>query len=216
MLTLAIHTASTTESVALIKGNKVIQEFSWQAHYDESERLLPAIDRILRRAKKSFGDLNRIIVTKGPGPFSSLRIGVTVANVLGLTLKIPVFGVHTTDLWRARLPKKHEGATLLIPAGGNFVAQQKFTEKVPVILRLTEVIPPNQAKDKSLEFFGDLKENDRVGFRWIKKSQLKTFGQAVSQIARRHLKKESPIAPLYFKPPQITVSLKNPSYCIIV
>lgn len=98
MLTLAIDTASEIKSIALFTKKAeqrlgLMYKFSWKGNADETKKLLPAILSILRRSKKTFKDLKRIIVVRGPGQFSALRIGVTVANVLANTLRIPLFSV---------------------------------------------------------------------------------------------------------------------------
>ena len=57
-----------------------------------SQLLLPMIDRILKLNKISPKDLSEIRVNSGPGSFTGVRVGVTVANLLGWYLNIPVNG----------------------------------------------------------------------------------------------------------------------------
>ena len=57
-----------------------------------SQALLPLIVKILERRKIKFSDLVGIEVNPGPGSFTGTRVGVTVANVLGYVLDIPVNG----------------------------------------------------------------------------------------------------------------------------
>src|SRR3989344_4639609 len=57
-----------------------------------SQALLPAIVKILKKNKLKFSDIDSIEVNPGPGSFTGTRVGVTVANVLGYALKIPVNG----------------------------------------------------------------------------------------------------------------------------
>ena len=57
-----------------------------------SQALLPLIVKILERRKIKFYDLVGIEVNPGPGSFTGTRVGVTVANVLGYVLDIPVNG----------------------------------------------------------------------------------------------------------------------------
>ena len=47
-----------------------------------SERILPLIDNTLKQANKKISDINNIIVVNGPGSFTGIRIGVTVAKML--------------------------------------------------------------------------------------------------------------------------------------
>lgn len=61
--------------------------------FNQSEKLLPAIDLLLKNNKAS-GKLKGIGVVVGPGGFTSARIGVAVANALAYGLKIPVAGIR--------------------------------------------------------------------------------------------------------------------------
>lgn len=55
-----------------------------------SQILLPLIDKILKRNKKTLEDVKLIEVNTGPGSFTGTRVGVSVANALGFALDVPV------------------------------------------------------------------------------------------------------------------------------
>ena len=57
-----------------------------------SQRLLPFIVELLKKEEKKLEDIKEIKVNTGPGSFTGLRVGVSVANALGWALKIPVNG----------------------------------------------------------------------------------------------------------------------------
>lgn len=59
---------------------------------DQSADLLVAIEGILKKEKLTFKNLKAILVNRGPGSFTGVRVGVTVANTLGWSLNIPVYG----------------------------------------------------------------------------------------------------------------------------
>lgn len=59
---------------------------------NQSEDLLVAIEGILKRKKLTLKDLTAILVNRGPGSFTGVRVGVTTANALGWSLNISVFG----------------------------------------------------------------------------------------------------------------------------
>ncbi len=64
-----------------------------------SQVLLPLITKILNSQKLEFKDLEGIEVETGPGSFTGLKVGVSVANALGFALNIPVNGKKIeTDL----------------------------------------------------------------------------------------------------------------------
>jgi len=59
---------------------------------DKSQQLLSLINQALKKQKKNLKDISEIEVNLGPGSFTGLRVGVSVANALGWALKIPVNG----------------------------------------------------------------------------------------------------------------------------
>lgn len=61
--------------------------------FNQSEKLLPAIDLLLKNNKAS-NKLKGVGVVTGPSGFTSVRIGVAVANALSFGLKIPVVGLR--------------------------------------------------------------------------------------------------------------------------
>jgi len=64
----------------------------------QSEDLLNAIDGVLKKEKTSLQDIGSILVNQGPGSYTGVRVGVTVANTLGWSLNVPVFGYKDGEL----------------------------------------------------------------------------------------------------------------------
>ncbi|MFH1226220.1 MAG: tRNA (adenosine(37)-N6)-threonylcarbamoyltransferase complex dimerization subunit type 1 TsaB [bacterium] len=99
---LFINTASNDKiTVALAKAG-FLSAISQPARRRQSEKLLPAIAKLLKQNKTSFhppagGNLKGIIVASGPGSFTSLRIGIAVANTLGYCFNLPVVGVKEKE-----------------------------------------------------------------------------------------------------------------------
>lgn len=82
--------------VSLEKDGKTLKSLSEKNEYG-SQVLLPLITKLLDREKMSFRDLKGIEVETGPGSFTGLRVGVSVANALGFSLGIPVNGKKIED-----------------------------------------------------------------------------------------------------------------------
>lgn len=87
---LYIDTSKTDETVVKIRftaSEEVVREKNTYAH---SQNLLPLIAKLLVRFKLTLSDVDCIEVNTGPGSFTGVRIGVTVANTLGWVLGISV------------------------------------------------------------------------------------------------------------------------------
>lgn len=95
MITLFIDTANSSEvAVGLfINGEKYL--LKKEIARRSSQVVLPLIEEILKRHKMSLHDLTSIEVHTGPGSFTGVRVGVSIANALGFTLEIPVNGRKT-------------------------------------------------------------------------------------------------------------------------
>lgn len=85
-------------SVALKKEGEIMDKLSDENEYG-SQVLLPLIIKILKKNKLEFKDLEGIEVETGPGSYTGLKVGASVANALGFSLNIPVNGKKMeTDL----------------------------------------------------------------------------------------------------------------------
>lgn len=97
MLVLAFDTATPAVTVAVSDGAQVLAEWSAVDPRRHGELLAPGIERVLAEAALRPADLDSIAVGVGPGPYTSLRVGVVTARTLGAVLGIPVHGVCTLD-----------------------------------------------------------------------------------------------------------------------
>ncbi len=78
-------------TVALKEGEEVVDSLSEENEWG-SQVLLPLIEKILKKNKLEFKDLTAIEAEEGPGSFTGLRVGASVAQALGFSLNIPVNG----------------------------------------------------------------------------------------------------------------------------
>jgi len=95
MKILAVDTATTSCSVALFNGRQLLAEEVYTAGKTHSRHLLSIIHGILGRCECTPDDLSGIAVTRGPGTFTGLRIGISTVKGLASALGIPVVGVSS-------------------------------------------------------------------------------------------------------------------------
>jgi tRNA threonylcarbamoyladenosine biosynthesis protein TsaB len=90
-IVLFINTSKEKQlDVFLLIKNRIIAQSILNGNFKVSDSLLGLIDKTLKKKKIKFDQLIGIMVVSGPGPFTSIRIGVTIANTLAFALKIPV------------------------------------------------------------------------------------------------------------------------------
>ncbi|HKX72519.1 MAG TPA: tRNA (adenosine(37)-N6)-threonylcarbamoyltransferase complex dimerization subunit type 1 TsaB [Candidatus Saccharimonadales bacterium] len=118
---LVLRTETKGAYVGLFNGNAEVSKYEWLADRQLAKDLLRVIRDELKKASISWNDLTGVVVFKGPGSFTGLRIGITVANTLAYSLDIPVVGTNGDDEWLAlgldRLEKK-ENDRIVLPFYG--------------------------------------------------------------------------------------------------
>ncbi len=111
---LVIDTAGPICAVNLIDGSTIISEASEDIGRGHAERLMPMIETVM--ADTTWGDITAIAVTRGPGFFTGLRVGLSAARGFGLALGVPVRGVSALDAL-AHAQAAGEPFTLTLKAG---------------------------------------------------------------------------------------------------
>ncbi|MDQ0254169.1 tRNA threonylcarbamoyladenosine biosynthesis protein TsaB [Evansella vedderi] len=95
---LAIDTSTYVLGVAVIKDGEVAGEIITNIKKNHSVRLMTAIRTLLEEVEIKPQDLDKIIVTEGPGSYTGVRIGVTTGKTLAWSLKIPIVGVSSLEV----------------------------------------------------------------------------------------------------------------------
>jgi tRNA threonylcarbamoyladenosine biosynthesis protein TsaB len=97
-LILSIETSTTNCSVSLSKNGKllVVKE-DYDKNYSHAERLHVYIKDVLKYAKVSAKDIDAVAISKGPGSYTGLRIGVSAAKGLCYALDIPLISIPTLE-----------------------------------------------------------------------------------------------------------------------
>jgi tRNA threonylcarbamoyladenosine biosynthesis protein TsaB len=96
-IVLAVDTATRLAGLALYSESQVLAEETWRSFGNHTVELMPALARMLERARLQPEDLAGLVVSIGPGSYTGLRIGLAVVKGLALALKIPTVGVSALD-----------------------------------------------------------------------------------------------------------------------
>jgi len=97
MKILAIRTDKPEAELYIYDNQTKTAEIKWRAHLKLSETLNSKVEEILNKLSISYTDLDGIAVFKGPGSFTGLRIGITVANTLAYSFSIPIVASDGPD-----------------------------------------------------------------------------------------------------------------------
>ncbi|MCX0424033.1 tRNA (adenosine(37)-N6)-threonylcarbamoyltransferase complex dimerization subunit type 1 TsaB [Aeromonas veronii] len=91
---LAVDTATEACSAALLVGDKLFSRWE-EAPRDHTRKILPMVQAVLEDAGISLSDLDAIAFGRGPGSFTGVRIGISVAQGLAFGAGVPLIGIST-------------------------------------------------------------------------------------------------------------------------
>jgi tRNA threonylcarbamoyladenosine biosynthesis protein TsaB len=117
VLLLALDTATAAVTVALHDGHRVLSARSALDSRRHAELLAPQVEQVLAEAGAARTDLTAICCGVGPGPFTSLRVGLVTARTLGFVLGLEVHGICSLDALAAgaaRLGSVRPGTDFLV------------------------------------------------------------------------------------------------------
>lgn len=101
MTILAIDTSNYTLGAALVREKTVMAEYITYLKKNHSVRAMPAVNSLLEDCGIKPQDLTKIAVAKGPGSYTGVRIGVTLAKTLAWSLKLPISAVSSLEVLAA-------------------------------------------------------------------------------------------------------------------
>lgn len=97
MIVLGIETATFSGGVALVKDRETLGVCEENTSLTHSRRLLKSVDTLQRETGLSTNDIDGVAVSIGPGSFTGLRIGLSVAKSIAYTICCDIVGVSTLE-----------------------------------------------------------------------------------------------------------------------
>ena len=95
---LAIDTSTRYASIGLSSEGESVVELTWRSERNHSVELIPSIQSLLKRARISVEEVRAIFIASGPGGFSALRVGMSAAKAMAMSLDVPLVAVNTLDI----------------------------------------------------------------------------------------------------------------------
>lgn len=140
MLILAADTSLPILSVALVKDAQLLGATALEGRSSRNEKLLPAIDWLLSESGTDRKDIDLFAVTRGPGSFTGVRIGLATMQGMALALGKPVCAMSTHE---AIAPER--GRWMIVDDAG----RGEFY--VSIFEEGEEVVPPRLARADEVE-----------------------------------------------------------------
>jgi tRNA threonylcarbamoyladenosine biosynthesis protein TsaB len=148
---LAVDTSTAQVGLAIYDGSQVISEYAWRSSQRHTVELAPAIFEVLKRCGLTMDNIQGLGVALGPGSFTSLRVGLSLAKGLALSRHLPLIGIPTLDILAAAQPSSRLPLIVAIQAGrGRFAVgwyksskngwQAKVPAQVLTLERLTNEV----------------------------------------------------------------------------
>lgn len=104
MIVLALETSALAGSVALLDGDRVLEQRELDPARRSAQTLAPALAEVLAAAKIGPRDVRLVATTVGPGSFTGLRVGVTAAKTFAYAVGAEVLGLNTLEVIAAQTP----------------------------------------------------------------------------------------------------------------
>ena len=98
MYQLLLDSSNKFLSVGLAKDGKVVDKIFYEAWQRQSEMMVTEIDNILKRNNVDKSELDGVVVGAGPGSYTGVRIGVTIAKTIAYALKIKLYAKSSLSL----------------------------------------------------------------------------------------------------------------------
>lgn len=160
-LILNIETATKNCSVSLADNGKLLalKELN-DGNYSHAEKLHVFIEDVLKQTNRSFSNLDAIAVSKGPGSYTGLRIGVSAAKGLCFALDIPLIATQTLETLAKQLQPNTDYIVPMLDARRLEVYSAVYNSKFELIRAIEAQVLDTKSFDEylskgSISFIGD-------------------------------------------------------------
>jgi tRNA threonylcarbamoyladenosine biosynthesis protein TsaB len=123
---LAIETSARTGSLAAVEGGRVLAEDQFPHGLKHAAEIVPRLDELCRGQGWSPGDVGEVYVSVGPGSFTGLRIGITLAKTLAFATGARLVAVPTVRVLARNAPPEARHLVLVLDAKRDQIYTARF------------------------------------------------------------------------------------------
>jgi tRNA threonylcarbamoyladenosine biosynthesis protein TsaB len=225
-LILLIETATSSCSVALTENGKIIGVREANERNIHASHITLFVEELMNNAGKKYSDLSAVAVSKGPGSYTGLRIGVSTAKGLCYALDIPLLAINTLEAMASGMQSQIDLADsdLLIPmidARRMEVYTCIYQKDLKVLestnAKIVDIDSYNQFKNNQLLMFGDgaakfrelFSEQSNIRFIDFENSAKDLNVLACRKLLNRETEDVAYFEPFYLKEFVVTSSTKS-------
>ena len=181
MYTVGVDTSHQFLLLALLKDDRLVEGVQLDCFKHQSEYLIPEISKLLERHGLEASDIDSFVVAQGPGSYTGVRIGMTMAKVLGSLMNKDVYTLSTLQLYAGL-----EDCYVIMDARAKRVYVGRYKDGKPLmedtiytIDRMKEIIDSGANVIGDLHLFG---QEDRYGDLAQHFADLREFWQKVDNV----------------------------------
>ena len=95
MVTVLLDSSNTNLSVGVARDNLLLESISYEAWQRQSEYMIPELNKLLDKYGISKDEIGEVIVAKGPGSYTGVRIAITIAKTIAVALNTKLYAVSS-------------------------------------------------------------------------------------------------------------------------
>ena len=101
MITILLDSSNTNLSVGIARDNLLLEYISYEAWQRQSEYMIPELDKLLSKYNVSRDEIKEVLVAKGPGSYTGVRIAITIAKTIATALDAKLYAVSSLRVQKA-------------------------------------------------------------------------------------------------------------------
>ena len=95
MYTILLDSSNTNLSVGLARDNLLLENISYEAWQQQSEYMIPELNKLLEKYSVKKEEISAVMVAKGPGSYTGVRIAITIAKTMAVALGCKLYAVSS-------------------------------------------------------------------------------------------------------------------------
>ena len=101
MITILLDSSNTNLSVGIARDNLLLEYISYEAWQRQSEYMIPELNKLLSKYNVSRDEIKEVMVAKGPGSYTGVRIAITIAKTIATALDTKLYAVSSLRVQKA-------------------------------------------------------------------------------------------------------------------